>query len=83
MIAGNTISAIIDGSLLPSTGFAKSDYTWNLWLRAGTTNDTIADFAPNATNVSISAAPEPATYALMLVGLGAIGFMQRQRRKRA
>ena len=46
-IAGNTICGSISGALLGSTGFAKSDYTWNLWPRIGATNNTISDFAPN------------------------------------
>ena len=33
-----------------------------------------------ATNFTVTAVPEPETYALMLAGLGAIGFMSRRRR---
>ena len=34
-ISGTTITGIVSGSLLPSTGFVnKLDYTWNLWPRA-------------------------------------------------
>ena len=33
-----------------------------------------------ATNFTVAAIPEPETYALMLAGLGAVGFMARRRR---
>ena len=77
-IAGNTISGSISGALLGSTGFAKSDYTWNLWPRIGATNNTISDFAPDGTNVPVAVVPEPATYALMGLGLGFVGLVRRR-----
>jgi len=79
-ISGNTISGSIDGSLLPSTGFTSANYTWNLWPRTGGTNDTIADFAPNGSNVQVSAVPEPETYALFAAGLGMLGLARRRRK---
>jgi hypothetical protein len=83
-ITGNTITGVISGSLLPSTGFAnKIDYTWNLWprdggLAAGFTQ--IADFAPDNANFTTSPVPEPATTAMLLAGLAAIGGLQLRRR---
>ena len=79
-ISGNTISGSIDGSLLPSTGFTSANYTWNLWPRTGGTNDTIADFAPDRSNVQVSAVPEPETYALFAAGLGLLGLVKRRRK---
>jgi hypothetical protein len=84
-ITGNTITGVISGSLLPSTGFTnKLDYTWNLWprdggLAAGFTQ--IADFAPDNANFTTSPVPEPATTAMLLAGMAAIGGLQLRRRR--
>lgn len=43
-----------------------------------TGNDDI-DF--NATSVTVAAVPEPATWAMMLVGFGAMGYTMRRRKK--
>lgn len=80
-ISGNTISAVVSGALLPSTGFAKGAYTWNLWPRDSRFSGfaAISDFAPNNSNLVTVAVPEPETYALMLGGLGVLGFVARRR----
>ena len=85
--SGATISGSIDGSLLPSTGFAVADYTWNLWPRdalvpAAAGNAAISDFAPGASNAPVVAVPEPGTYALMGLGLGVLGWVARRRTRR-
>lgn len=85
-VSGNTITGYVSGSLLPSTGFNKLDYTWNLWPRDGafTGFAAISDFAPdNASFTSTPAAlvPEPGTYALMLAGLGAVAWVRRGSRR--
>ena len=88
-IFGSTIIGEIDGSFLPSTGFAKTGYTWNLWPRDGTLTGfaAISDFAPDNSNVGVTvvgvgAVPEPETYALMALGLCALAFMRGKRAER-
>jgi PEP-CTERM motif len=82
-ILGNTITGLVSGSLLASTGFNKLDYTWNLWPRdtrfAGFA--AISDFAPDNSSFTSTPGPvpEPQTLALMLGGLGAAGWLTRQR----
>ena len=41
------------------------------------------DFDDFVVGVNVAAVPEPETYALMLAGLGALGFVSRRRRRRA
>ena len=82
MLSGNTITATVSGSLLPSTGFAnKLDYTWNLWPRdsafAGFT--AISDFAPDNANFTATPVPEPSTAVLSMLGLGGLLAWRRRR----
>lgn len=84
-ITGNTITGLVSGSLLVSTGFQKLDYTWNLWPRDGAFSGfaAISDFAPDNANFTSTAGlvPEPGTYGLMLAGLGIVGWGARRHRK--
>lgn len=84
-IAGNTISGNISGALLPSNGFAKMDYTWNLWPRDGlhVGNAQISDFAPDNSSAAVTVVPEPSTVALLMLGLGALGVGGARRRPNA
>ncbi len=81
LISGNTITASVSGSLLPSTGYAKGAYTFNLWprdggLAAGFTQ--ISDFAPDNANFTATVVPEPASVVLMSLGLAGLLWRRRQ-----
>ena len=86
VISGNTISGYAPLALLPSTGFSSADYTFTLWTRRrinpafDTDNTEIADFGPT---ITAQAVPEPATWALLILGFGAIGLGMRQTRRAA
>lgn len=84
LISGNTISAFLDETLLPSLGRDFGDYTWNLWPRFGAgLNAQISDFSPNETSGGVDAAnarvtvPEPSTLALL--GIGALALIKRRK----
>jgi PEP-CTERM motif len=82
-IAGNIFTVRVPLALLPSTGFAPGNYGFNLWPRVGLgNNNQISDFAPeNATLAANGAVPEPTTWAMMLIGFGAVGLSMRGKRR--
>ena len=78
-IVGDTFWVDVPLSLLPSTGFAPLDYGFNLWPR-GAGAQAISDFAPE--NSTLAAVPEPGTWAMMILGLAAVGSCLRAQRRR-
>jgi hypothetical protein len=80
-INGNMFTVTVPLSFLASTGFAPRDYGFNLWPRVGLgLNSQIADFAPN--NATLSVAPEPGTWMMMILGFGFMGMALRSRKAR-
>ncbi len=81
-VSGNTIVGVISGALLPSTGFAKLDYTWNLWPRDSAFSGfaAISDFAPDNANFSATPIPEPGGLALWACGLAVMAGLAHRRR---
>jgi hypothetical protein len=79
---GDTINVVIPRNLLPGHGKDISDFGFNIWPRlGGFRNDAVTDFAPDNSNFLAVAVPEPATWAMMILGLGGIGSVLRRRRQ--
>lgn len=84
-ITGNTFEALVPAALLPPTGFAFADYTFNLWPRFGLdgaqSDAQISDFGPNNSNVAVAAVvPEPATLLLAAPALAGLALLRRRAR---
>lgn len=80
-IGGNALSVVVPLALLPSTGFAPNHYAFNIWPRSGPGGfEVISDFAPD--NATLAAVPEPASWAMMVGGLGLLGGALRRQRAR-
>lgn len=80
-IDGDTISVDVSLDKLPSTGADIDDYGFNIWPRIDdiNSNDQVADFAPEGSTFSVSAVPEPASWALMMSGIGLAATLRRRR----
>ncbi len=89
-VFGTTAAAAVDGNvagLVTGLGGTLAT-TWapssTLWVRWTELNDVGNDHSLAIDNVSLSvtaaAVPEASTYAMLLAGLGAVGFIARRRR---
>lgn len=69
-VSGNTISATVPVSMIPSEGFAAKNYTWNFWPESILANPPyVSDFAPDARNATLTVVPEPDGLAFVVIGL--------------
>jgi hypothetical protein len=81
-IDGSSISAVIPESWLPSRGFSLADYGYNIWPRFHSleNGNQVSDLAPDASSFQgAGPVPEPASWAMMIVGLGMAGSILRRR----
>jgi hypothetical protein len=79
-VSGNMLKLVVPASLLPSEGFSDNHYLVNLWTRDGLNPadfTQIAEFAPSNSDVPVTVVPEPAMWAMLLIGFGTLGFMMR------
>jgi hypothetical protein len=68
-VNGDTISATVPLSMIPSEGFASQNYTWNFWPEAILASPRyVSDFAPDARNATLTVVPEPSSVLLFVFG---------------
>lgn len=83
-LSNDGFSLVVPTALLPGTAGVTDprDFQFSFWSRNGLgNNNQNADFAPE--NATVSAVPEPASWALMIGGFGLLGAAARRRRAAA
>ena len=78
-VNGNTAGLVAALGGTVATSWANGDTLWVRWIE---NNDNGNDHGLAIDNLtfSVTAIPEPGTYALLLAGLGVVGFLARRRR---
>jgi hypothetical protein len=79
-ITGHRLDLTVALADLPTRGRSATQYGFNFWPRVNgiSANDQIADFAPDARNITATV-PEPGTWAMMIIGFGFAGTALRRR----
>jgi hypothetical protein len=75
LVLSDAFAGALGGFAMSSLAGAIGAGTYRLVATGNAVRDTVF-------NVSVSAVPEPQTYALLLAGLGVVGWLARQRRAR-
>ncbi|HEX5377697.1 MAG TPA: PEPxxWA-CTERM sorting domain-containing protein [Phenylobacterium sp.] len=79
-VKGDVVSGRIAVASLVPNGLDPADFGFSLWTRPN--GAAIVDFAPDNSTFKASV-PEPATWAMMVLGFGAMGAMLRGGRRRS
>jgi PEP-CTERM motif len=78
--APGTSIGLIGTNLTVTSGAAAGTYAFVLGYNDSAGTATLGDWDDFVVGVNIAPIPEPETYALMLAGLGVMGFIARRRR---